>query len=90
MGREERLFKSEERMSRAQASDVLLRLADKLAEGEIVLRRGEEEVVLQVPEGLVLELQVEDEEKSGGVEHSLEIELTWRDGDTPGGSVEVA
>ncbi|WMT58204.1 amphi-Trp domain-containing protein [Truepera radiovictrix] len=85
-----RRFKSEERKSRGEVSAFLRQLADKLDEGRITLRSGGEEVVLEPPQQLTLELQVEDEEKGArGVEHSLEVELAWFDGDE-GGAVELS
>ena len=91
MGKERRLFKSEERMGRADTSQFLHQIADKLAEGRVLLRRGSEEIVLDIPQNLVLEIQVEDEDKkSKGIQHSLEIEIKWYDGDDgPGGKLEL-
>ena len=89
MGKEVRLFKSEERMTRGDASTFLHQLADKLADGRVVLRQGEEVTELQLPDQMVLEVQVEDEEKkTKGVQHSLEVELTWFDNER-GGPVEL-
>jgi len=90
MGKEIRLFKSEERMTRGDASDFLRQLADKLAEGRVVLRQGQEEMELQLPPQLVLEVQVEDEDKkTKGVQHSLEVEIKWFDTEQ-GGPLELA
>ena len=81
MGREKRLFKSEQRMNRDEASTFLRQLADKLADGRVVLRQGQEEMELQLPHDLVFEVQVEDEDKkTKGVQHSLEVEIKWFDG----------
>jgi amphi-Trp domain-containing protein len=89
MGREVRLFKSEERKTRSDASEFLHQLADKIAQGEIVLRQGQEELNLQIPANLILEIQVEDEDKrKKGIQHSLEIELKWFDDET-GGPLEL-
>ena len=89
MGKETRLFKSEERMTRGDASAFLRQLADKLAEGRVVLRRGQEAMELELPQHLVLEVQVEDEDKKAkGVEHTLEVEIKWFDGEQ-GGSLEL-
>lgn len=90
MGKETRLFKSEERMSRGEVSTFLHQLADKVAEGTVVLRRGADEMMLEMPHGLVLEVQVEDEQKGRkGVQHSLEIEIKWYDGDEGPGTLEL-
>ena len=89
MGKEVKLFKSEEWKIRSEASTFLHQLADKLDEGKIVLRQGKEEIILQIPHRLVLEIQVEDEnKKSKGIQHSLEIELKWFDGEQ-GGPLEL-
>ena len=89
MGKEIRLFKSEERMTRRDASTFLRQLADKLADGRVVLRQGQEETELRLPQNLVLEVQVEDEDKkTKGVQHSLEVEIKWFDAEQ-GGPLEL-
>ena len=62
MGRETRLFKSEERKNRADVSNFLHQLADKISYGKVVLSQGAEELVLQLPQNFFLEVQVGDEE----------------------------
>ena len=89
MGRETRLFKSEERKSRSDLSQFLHQLADKISEGKVILRQGKEEIKLQIPRGVILEIQVEDEDKkSRGIQHSLEVEIKWYD-DEKGGPLEL-
>ena len=90
MGKETRLFKSEERKSKADVSEFLHKIAEKIAGGEVVLRRGQEELVLNIPPYLILEVQVEDEnKKSKGIQHSLEIEIKWFDDDKQSGPLEL-
>ena len=90
MGKETRLFKSEERKNRADVSNFLHQLADKISDGKVVLSQGAEELTLQLPHNLILEVQVEDEEKGAkGIQHSLEIEIKWFDNDEQGGSLEL-
>lgn len=85
MGKEIRLFKSEERKSRADLSAFVHQLADKISEGQVVLRQGQEEIVLQLPRSLILEVQVEDEDKgTKGIQHSLEVEIKWFDDEQEG------
>ena len=89
MGKETRLFKSEEHKSRSDVSVFLHELAEKLAEGQVVLRQGQEEITLQLPGRLILEVQVEDEDKkTKGIQHSLEVEIKWFD-DEQGGPLEL-
>ncbi len=90
MGRETRLFKSEERRNRADVGAFLHQLADKVEAGEVILRQGEEEITLQLPHSLILEVQVEDEDKGRkGIQHSLEVELKWFDDDASSGPLEL-
>jgi len=91
MGRETVLFSSKEPKTRAQAGAFLRDLADRLDAGQVTLRQGQSEIVLDLPEEVVLELKVEDEEKRRkGTQHSLEVELKWYDGSGPSGAVELA
>lgn len=64
-------------------------LADKISEGQVVLRQGQDEITLQLPQSLILEVQVEDEDKgTKGLQHSLEVEIKWFD-DEQGGPLEL-
>lgn len=85
MGKETVLFSSEERHDRNSAAAFLRALADKLAEGQVILRQGERELVLDIPFHLVLEVKAEDEQKRQGTKRSLEVELEWLEGDDMGG-----
>jgi amphi-Trp domain-containing protein len=86
MGKEIRLFKSEEKRTRAEVSAFLHQLADKLNQGQVVLRQGQEEITLVLPSNLILEIQVEDEDKKQkGIQHSLEVEIKWFDADEQAG-----
>jgi amphi-Trp domain-containing protein len=90
MGKEVRLFKSEERKNRADVSAFLHQLADKINEGQVILRQGGEELSLNLPHNLILEIQVEDEDKKRkGIQHSLEVEIKWFDDDSGGGPLEL-
>jgi amphi-Trp domain-containing protein len=90
MAKEIRLFKSQEKRSRAEVSAFLYQLAEKLGAGQVILRQGQEEITLDLPTNLVLEIQVEDEDKKRkGIQHSLEVEIKWFDGDDAGGPLEL-
>ncbi len=90
MGKEVRLFKSEERKSRAETVVFLQQIAEKIQNGEVILRQGQEEIVLHIPEKVILEVQIEDEDKkTKGIQHSLEIEIKWFDQDMESGPLEL-
>ena len=90
MAKEVRLFKSEERKNRSEVSAFLHQLADKIGAGQVILRQGQEEIILDLPHNLILEIQVEDEDKKRkGIQHSLEVEIKWFDDDATGGPLEL-
>ncbi|WP_299604557.1 amphi-Trp domain-containing protein [uncultured Tateyamaria sp.] len=90
MGREITLFSSKEAKSRGEIATFLRGLADRFDAAEVILRKGQDEIVLSLPDRMMLELKVEDEEKRNkGIQHSLEVEMKWYDGDTPTGPVEL-
>lgn len=82
-------FFSKERTSAEQASQFLRQLADKLQENRVTFRRESEEVSLEVPGALVLEIKVEEKAKKYGLKRSVEIELEWRVGEAQQGGVSV-
>ena len=89
MGKETRLFKSEERKNRSDVSEFLRQLADRISTGQVLLNPGQEALTLQLPQSLILEVQVEDEDKvAKGIQHSLEVEIKWFD-DEHGGPLEL-
>jgi len=91
MGREVILFSSKEPKARNEVSAFLHDLANRLDEGRVTLRQGDNEIVLDLPDQMVMELKVEDEEKRRkGTQHSLEVELKWYDGQSSPDGVELA
>ena len=87
MGKEVVLFKSEERKDLAGVVAFLHQLADKLAKNQVILRQGSEEIVIDVPDNVILELKVEEEDKKGKIKRTLEVEVEWIEGDDSGGVV---
>jgi amphi-Trp domain-containing protein len=75
------LMKSEQRLDRASVAAFLRELADKLDTGTVSLKQAGEELQLEIPEQIILEIKAEEEEKSKGTQRSLEIELEWMLGD---------
>ena len=78
MGRETTLFKSEEKKSSDEVVAILRRIADKIEQGSMTLRQNENEIVVDFPKNMTLEIKVEDEvKKRKGTKRELEIELEW-------------
>jgi len=89
MGRETILFSSEEKKDLQDVAEFLHQLADKLAENNVIFRRGTEELVVEIPNNVVLEIKVEEELKRDKTQQSLEIEIEWIVGETDSGGVEL-
>jgi len=90
MGREIILFKSEERKTSGEVAAVLREIADKLEQRQMTLKQAANEITLDFPENLVLELKVEEEEEEGRkVKRSLEIELEWVPGEESSGRTSI-
>ncbi len=92
MGREIILFETEERKNAAEVSAFLRTLADKIESGGLTLKAGSNEVALNLPRNLILEVKVEEEEKKGKTKMSLEVEIEWIVGQEggPDEGVEIA
>jgi amphi-Trp domain-containing protein len=68
-------------------SEFLHELADKLVEGQVIVRRGNQEIEISVPKTVVFELKVEEELKKGKTQQSFEVEISWIEGDNSQGPV---
>ncbi len=90
MGTEVVLFESEEKADRARVCAFLRDLADRIEQNNVVLRRGDEEVTVDIPDMMELEVKFEEETSSSGAkEYELEVELEWPEGGESGGSVSL-
>ncbi|MDX1613207.1 MAG: amphi-Trp domain-containing protein [Candidatus Promineifilaceae bacterium] len=87
MGKETVLFKSEEHQDRQAVAEFLRDLADRVADGQVNLRQGEQAVSLEIPYQVVLELKAEVEDKGRTKKRSLEVEIEWTDGGQASGPV---
>ena len=87
MGKEIILFSTEEKSDRARVAAFLHELADKVTQGQVVLKSGAEELVLEIPHNIVLEVKAEEEAKKNKTQRSLEVEIEWILGDESGGGV---
>lgn len=85
MGKEVVLFSSEEHTDVQRVSQFLRQLADKVQQNEVILRQGDKEVTVQIPNNLVLEIKFEEEAKGEKTKQSLEVELEWIEGADAGG-----
>ena len=77
MGRETVLFKSEEKKASSDIANILRQIADKIDDGTMILKQGSEEITLEFPKNMVLEMKVEEEQGKKKLKKSFEIELEW-------------
>ena len=88
MGRETVLFKSEEKKASSDIANNLRQIADKIDDGSMILKQGSEEITLEFPKNMVLELKVE-EEQGKRLKKSFEIELEWVIGEEQAGGATI-
>ena len=69
-----KLLKTTKKMSRKDAAEKLHSLADKIGEGEVKLRAGNDSVNLTPGNQIEFELDVEKEQDG---DTSIEIEIEW-------------
>jgi amphi-Trp domain-containing protein len=89
MGKETILFSSEEKKDLADVAAFLHTLADKLGDNQVILRQGAEELTIEIPNNVVLEIKVEEELKKNKTKQSLEIEIEWIPGEEAPSGVEL-
>ncbi len=77
MGRETVLFKSEEKKASSDIANTLRQIADKIDDITMILKQGSEEITLEFPKNMVLELKIEEEQGKERLKRSFEIELEW-------------
>lgn len=78
MGDERTLYESESRRSVSEVVDFLRQLAHWLGDRQIAFDDGDETIVITIPDDVVLEIEIEEEDEGGGrVKRSLEIEIEW-------------
>lgn len=82
------LFTSEEIKNRKDAADILRQVADKVEEGNILLKKESEEISVDLPEKMEVEIKASKKDKKGDVKRELEIELEWKEGESGPVSIE--
>lgn len=70
----EDLYRLEEERQRTEIADYLERIAEGVRKGSVSF---DNDTVLELPERLVLDVDVDRHEKEKGTATSMEIELKW-------------
>jgi amphi-Trp domain-containing protein len=77
----EKLFRSENVLSRSEIAEHMRKIADGVEDGNVSLKSGSDTLAVQPAENSELEIEVE-REKDGDL--SIEIEIEWNDEDEDG------
>jgi amphi-Trp domain-containing protein len=77
----EKLFRSENVLSRREIAEHMRKIADGVEDGNVSLKSGSDTLAVQPAENSELEIEVE-REKDGDL--SIEIEIEWNDEDEDG------
>ncbi len=78
MGKSNILFKTKELKARSEIAAFMKQLAEKIDQGKVTLKAGSEDVALELPDDLMLEVEVDVKEKQAkGKQHTLEVEIKW-------------
>ncbi|MDK2920552.1 MAG: hypothetical protein PWR24_109 [Desulfonauticus sp.] len=72
-----KIFKFEQRVNKRELASFLRDFADNLEKGNLLLKSEEEEVILELPEMVKLEIEVSQKEKEKGIRKTLELEVKW-------------
>ncbi len=86
MGKETTLFKSEEKKDIHSVAVFLRELADKIDSQKVILKQGNKEVKLKIPNTVELEIKAEREDGKNKSKKKLEIEIEWTLGEKNSGS----
>ncbi len=78
------IFETEEKADRGRVCSFLRDLADKIETNSVILKKDGQETTVDIPDTVELEVKLEKETGSSGVEHSLEVEIEWKEGETGG------
>jgi amphi-Trp domain-containing protein len=91
MGRETILFKTEEKKTAGEISEMLRLIADRIDAGTMTLSQGADEVTVIFPASMEIQLKVE-EEQGTRLKKKFEVELEWIPGSngSGGGSTQIA
>lgn len=82
MAKKTSLFQHKTRKTKEEVSEFLQELAQKIAEGQVVMKQTPDDLVLNMPQHMSLKVKVNKKNKKGkGTRHKMSISLSWYDND---------
>ncbi len=78
MGREITVYESETKRTVSEVVDFLKQFAQWVGDQQLTVDQGDGKLVVDIPDNVVLEIKIEDEEEGvGKVKRSVEVEIEW-------------
>jgi len=78
MAKKVKLFRHKTYKSTNEVSEFLQELGQKIAEGQVILKQTPEDLVLEMPDHMSLNVKVNKKKKPAkGTRHKMTIKLTW-------------
>ncbi len=82
MAKKVQLFRHKTHKSKDEVSEFLQELGQKVAEGQVILKQTPEDLVLEMPDHMSLNVKVNKKKKPvKGTRHKMTIKLTWYESD---------
>jgi len=82
MAKKVKLFRHKAYKSTDEVSEFLQELGQKLAEGQVILKQTPNDLVLEMPQHISLNVKVNKKKKPAkGTRHKMIIKLTWYESD---------
>ncbi len=83
-------FRSKERRDLQDVAELLHQLADSLENNALILRQGEQETRIEVPDTVRVKIKAKEKAKKRGTKNTLTLQLAWRDTEAAqGGHVSI-
>ena len=90
MAKKQKLFRQKERKSRAEVSEFVQALGQKIGEGQVVLKGVAGDQELAIPQRMDLKIKAtKKQKKHKGTKHKLTVQLTWVENDYQEGGLEL-
>ena len=82
MAKKVKLFRHKAYRSKEEVSEFFQELGQKIAEGEVILKQTPNDLVLEMPNNMSLNVKVSKKKKPAkGTRHKMTMKLTWYDND---------
>jgi amphi-Trp domain-containing protein len=82
MAKKTKLFRHKTYKTKEEVSEFLQELGQKIGEGEVVLKQTPDDLILDMPQHLSLNVKVNKKNKKvKGTRHKMTISLSWYDSD---------